>query len=70
MEEHDLNQLLDLAAFIEMAAEEGQMDKETILRHVAHDVNGIRDPIELQEGHCWIPRTKGWLDARLQRPSL
>jgi len=60
MEKHDLNQLLDLAAFIKIAAEKGHMDKETILRHVAHDVNGIIDPIEVQEGHFWIPRTKGW----------
>jgi len=60
MEKHDENQLLDLAAFIKLAAERGIMDKETILRHVEHDVNGIKNPIEYQNGNYWIPRTKGY----------
>ena len=56
----EMNQLLDLAAFIKTAVENRQMDKETILRHVAHDVNGIQNPIEYQNGNYWVPRTKGY----------
>ena len=57
MEEHDLNQLLDLAAYIKMAAETGKGSKETILEHVAHDVNGL---INKAGDEFWTPRTSMW----------
>ena len=56
MEEHHLNQLLDLAAYIKMAAEK-DVSKETILRHVEHDVDGL---LNKANDEFWTPRTGGW----------
>ena len=57
MEEHDLNQLLDLAAYIKMAAEKGDVSKETILRHAQHDVDGL---LNKANDEFWTPRTSTW----------
>ena len=60
MEKDDLNQLLDLAAYIKTAAEDN-VPKETILRHVEHDVNGL---INKTEDKFWTPRTSNWAQEK------
>jgi len=57
MEEHELRQLLDLAAYIKLAAERGNVSKETILKHVEHDVNGL---LNKANDEFWTPRTSMW----------
>ena len=63
MEEHDLRQLLDLSAYIRKAGMQGQMTKETILRHVEHDVDGL---LNKAGDEFWTPRTTGWDDVDLE----
>ena len=55
-----MNQLLDLAAYIKTAAEDN-VPKETILRHVEHDVNGL---INKTEDKFWTPRTSNWAQEK------
>ena len=52
--------LLDLAAFIKKAAEIGKMDKEAILIHAQHDIDGFLTPNSDASKKCWVPRTVGW----------
>ena len=56
MEDNDFHQLLDLSAYIKLAAEKG-VSKETILRHVEHDVDGL---LNKADDEFWTPRTGGW----------
>tara|TARA_R100001594_G_scaffold144554_1_gene193750 strand:+ start:425 stop:616 length:192 start_codon:yes stop_codon:yes gene_type:complete len=56
MEDNDFHQLLDLSAYIKLAAEKG-VSKETILIHVKHDVDGL---LNKAEDPFWTPRTGGW----------
>ena len=49
--------LLNMASFIKSACTVGDMDTDTILAHVAHDVDGF---INKRDDEHWTPRTAGW----------
>ena len=49
--------LLNLAAFIKASCTIGDMDTDTILAHVAHDIDGL---INKTDDEHWLPRTSGW----------
>tara|TARA_Y100001938_G_C7992804_1_gene380391 strand:+ start:193 stop:420 length:228 start_codon:yes stop_codon:yes gene_type:complete len=49
--------LLNLAAFIKAASTIGDMDTDTILAHVAHDIDGF---VNKADDEHWMPRTAGW----------
>tara|TARA_R110002051_G_scaffold299932_1_gene367208 strand:- start:759 stop:977 length:219 start_codon:yes stop_codon:yes gene_type:complete len=58
--------LLDLAAFIQKAAEKGHMENEAILIHAQHDIEGFLTPDSDPSKQCWLPRTTGWRNYDLK----
>ena len=52
--------LLDLATFIRESAELGKMDKDAILIHALHDIEGFLSPDDSPHKRFWLPRTGGW----------
>ena len=52
--------LLDLAAYIKKATELGVVEKETILIHALHDIEGFLTPNNSSKKLFWLPRTGGW----------
>jgi len=52
----DTSALLDIAAYIQKAADNGAK-AHIIINHVKHDIDGL---ILCGNDEFWVPRTKGW----------